>query len=294
MWGPLITAMVTPFDDEGRLDLDAAAGLADHLVATGSTGVLVCGTTGESPTLAHDEKISLIQTVKDAVGRRAAVLAGTGNNNTAATVEFTREASELGIDGVMLVCPYYNKPSQEGLFQHFAAAARATSLPVMIYNIEGRTSRNILPSTIGRLAREVKNVVALKEASGNIGQIAQMKLATPNGFHLYSGNDGDTPAVLCAGGVGVVSVASHLVGQPIRDMIAAFLGGDFAAGVATYLRLQPLVEALFPATSTSPAPVKEALALIGHPVGGVRLPLVGCTDEDRRRLIDVLGQLGLR
>ncbi|MBI2300025.1 MAG: 4-hydroxy-tetrahydrodipicolinate synthase, partial [Armatimonadetes bacterium] len=252
----------------------------------------VAGTTGESPTLTHDEKLQLTRVVKDAVAGRAKVLVGTGSNATRASVELTREVTELGVDGIMLVCPYYNKPSQEGLFQHFATVARATHLPVMVYNIESRTARNIEPETIHRLADEVPNFRALKEASAKITQFAAMRLATPSDFHLYSGNDSDTPAVLCAGGCGVVSVAGHVAGDEIREMILAFLAGQFQRGVELYLRLEPLVDALFPASAPNPVVVKEALNLLGHGVGGVRLPLVGIDARAREALVAALQRLG--
>jgi 4-hydroxy-tetrahydrodipicolinate synthase len=286
-----MTAMVTPFDADLNVDHEAAAALVRHLIATGSSSVLVCGTTGESPTLSHDEKVALIRTVVAAAEGRVPVLAGTGSNCTRSTVDFTREVSALGVDGIMLVCPYYNKPTQEGLFQHFAAGARATELPVMLYNIEARTSRNIEPATVGRLAREVPNIVALKEASGKIDQFAAMALAVPDGFALYSGNDSDTPAILACGGVGVVSVASHVAGPVIRAMIDAFLGGDFARGARLYLAQMPLVNALFPPTSVNPAPIKAVCEMTGLRVGGVRLPLVPADDGVRAALQAALAGL---
>ena len=290
-WGCMMTAMVTPFDAAGGIDFDGVATLVDHLIATGSTSLLVCGTTGESPTLTHDEKIALLKAVVAQAAGRVPVLMGSGGNCTRSSIELTQEVSALGIDGIMLVCPYYNKPTQEGLFQHFAATARATGLPVMIYNIEARTARNIAPETVARLAREVPNIVAVKEASGSIGQFAAVALAAPEGFTLYSGNDSDTPAILACGGVGVVSVASHVAGRPTRAMIEAFLGGDFERGRRLYLALMPLVAALFPPTSVSPAPVKAALELIGRPVGGLRLPLVPADDAVRADLAAALARL---
>jgi 4-hydroxy-tetrahydrodipicolinate synthase len=274
----MMTAMVTPFDAAGGVDHQAARALVAHLIATGTTSLLVCGTTGESPTLCHDEKLALLDTVKDAVDGRVPVLMGTGSNCTRSTVDFTAEVTARGVDGVLVVCPYYNKPTQDGLYEHFAAAARASAAPVMVYNIESRSARNILPDTMARLAAEVPNIVALKEASGSINQFAAMALALPDGFRIYSGNDSDTPAILCCGGVGVVSVASHVVGLEMRRMIDAFLGGDFARGRALYLSLMPLVNSLFHPASVSPAPVKAALEMLGVRVGGLRLPLVPADD----------------
>lgn len=294
MWGPVVTAMVTPFRADGEVDWDAVDGLARYLVGHGSDALLVGGTTGESPTLSHDEKLALVRRVLDTVGGRAKVLAGSGSNDTRASVALTEEMTALGVDGLMLVCPYYNKPSQDGLYAHFAACARATRLPVMIYNIPGRTSRNIEPETIGRLAAELPNVVALKEASGDPAQFARVALAAPAGFWLYSGNDTDTPAVLACGGCGVVSVASHLVGPEIQSMIAAFGAGDFAEGVRLHLRLSPFYEALFPASAPNPAPLKAALAEVGLCANVLRLPLVPAPEPVRARLRDELSRLGLR
>ncbi len=279
MWGPLITAMVTPFDRDLKVDYDKAAALAQHLVDTGSTGVLACGTTGESPTLTHDEELELIRVVRDAVGGQAKVLAGTGSNSTETALWMTRETDQLGIDGVMLVCPYYNRPTQDMLYAHFKTVAAVTELPVIIYNIPSRTGRNIEPKTMGRLTHEVANIVALKEATGDLGQFVAMKLAMAEGSLLYSGDDSNTPAILTAGGAGVISVASHVVGRPIRQMMDAFWTGDFAAGVSEYLRLTPIFNGLFPPDSVNPAPVKEALRLCGLDMGGLRPPLLPVSAE---------------
>ncbi len=293
MWGSMMTAMVTPFDADERVDHEAAGRLVRHLIETGSTSILVSGTTGESPTLSHDEKLELTKTVLDAAAGEVPVLLGTGSNDTRSSVAFTAEASELPLDGIMLVTPYYNRPCQNGLFAHFQAVAAATDKPVMIYNIEARTARNILPATVGRLAREVSNIVAVKEASGNIGQFAAVANAVPEGFLLYSGNDSDTPAIMACGGVGVVSVASHLAGRTIRAMMDAYWAGDWTLGRTLYLKLMPLVEALFPASSVSPAPVKAGLAMMGVPCGGLRLPLVDCNDQVKAALAAALKGLDL-
>jgi len=293
MWGPLVTAMVTPFDSALRVDYGAARALAKHLVDQGSTAVLLAGTTGESPTLTHEEELKLFEAIVDEIGDTAHIMAGTGSNSTETARHMTREATAVGVDSVLLVCPYYNRPTQDMLYEHFKAVAAETTLPVMIYNIASRTGRNIEPATIGRLARDVDNIVGLKEASGDVGQFAAMALATPDDFLLYSGNDSDTPAILCCGGVGVVSVASHVVGPQIRSMIDAFLGGDFAAGSAEYLRLMPFFNGLFPADSVNPAPIKEACRLMGHPVGGLRPPLMTVTPERSTLLREQLEALGL-
>lgn len=293
MWGPLVTAMVTPMDAQLRVDYGAARAMAHHLIEQGSTAILLAGTTGESPTLTHEEELKLFETILDEVGDQTHIMAGTGSNATETARYMTREATALGVHSILQVCPYYNRPTQDMLFEHFRAVAAETTLPIMLYNIASRTGRNIEPATIGRLAREVDNIVAVKEASGDVNQFAAMALATPDDFMIYSGNDSDTPAILCCGGTGVVSVASHVVGPPIRSMIDAFLGGDFARGSAEYLRLMPLFNGLFPPDSVNPAPIKEACRLIGLTVGGLRPPLTPVTPERSRRLGEQLGALGL-
>jgi len=205
-WGPVVTAMVTPFNENLEVNYDAAQALAELLVQTGSSGLVVSGTTGESPTLTHEEKITLFRKVKEAVGNRAAVLAGTSTYDTAESVRLSQEAERAGVDGLLLVAPYYNRPSQEGLYQHFKTIAHAVDLPVMIYNIPGRTGVNVEPSTLLRLA-EITNVVAVKEASGNLNQMSEICAGAPDGFLVYSGDDSLTLPLLAVGGVGVVSVA---------------------------------------------------------------------------------------
>jgi 4-hydroxy-tetrahydrodipicolinate synthase len=289
-FGRLLTAMVTPFDSELGVDYDKAANLAEKLYKSGSDGLVVCGTTGESPTLTAEEKLRLIQVVVDAVGGKATVLAGTGSNNTAQSVELTEAVQRLGVDGIMLVAPYYNKPSQEGLYQHFSTIAQSSSLPVMIYNIPSRTGVNILPETMARLA-EISNIVAIKESSGNLEQVAKLRRMLPKEFTIYSGDDSLTLPIMSVGGHGVVSVASHLVGRRIKDMIEAYVQGK--VGVATQINgeLLPLFNALF--ITTNPVPVKLALKLVGSPVGDVRLPLVVASDEETKKIRKTLEQMHL-
>lgn len=276
-FGRLLTAMVTPFDNELGVDYDKAAALAEKLCKSGSDGLVVCGTTGESPTLSDAEKVKLIQVVVEAVGGKAAVLAGTGSHNTAHSLELTKSVQRLGVDGIMLVAPYYNRPSQEGLYQHFRTIAQSSSLPVMIYNIPGRTGVNILPETMVRLA-EISNIVAIKESSGNLDQAAELRRVLPKEFAIYSGDDSLTLPIMSVGGVGVVSVAAHLVGRRIKDMIEAFVQGKVAAAAQINAELLPLVKALF--VTTNPVPVKLALKMVGSPVGDVRLPLVSATEAE--------------
>jgi 4-hydroxy-tetrahydrodipicolinate synthase len=289
-FGHLITAMVTPMDRSLAVDYDRVAALAKRLVDTGSDGVVVSGTTGESPTLSDDEKIRLFRTVREAVGSRAKVIAGTGTYNTAHSIHLTREAERAGCDGVLLVNPYYNKPSQEGLYQHFKAVAESTGLPVMLYNIQSRTSVNCEPATIARLA-QIRNIVAVKEASGNLDQMSQIRKLTPSEFHLYSGDDSLTLPLLAVGGTGVVSVASHLAGRDIKAMIQAFHAGDVRRAQELHLRLWPLFKVIF--ITTNPTPVKAALALAGFDVGGLRLPLIEATAKEREQIAAVLKELAL-
>ncbi|HLW61671.1 MAG TPA: 4-hydroxy-tetrahydrodipicolinate synthase [bacterium] len=289
-FGQVLTAMVTPMDRALAVDYDRAAALAKRLVDTGSDGLVVCGTTGESPTLTDEEKIRLFATVREAVGTRAKVIAGTGTYNTAHSVHLTREAERVGCDGVLLVNPYYNKPSQEGLYQHFKAVAESTRLSVMLYNIQSRTSVNCEPATIARLA-DVPNIVAVKEASGNLDQMSQIRKLTPPEFHLYSGDDSLTLPLLAVGGTGVVSVASHLAGREIKAMIQAFQTGDVKRALGIHLRLWPLFKVIF--ITTNPTPVKAAMAMAGFEVGGLRLPLIEATPAERERIGAVLRDLAL-
>lgn len=276
-FGRLLTAMVTPFTTDLKVDFAAAERLAKHLADTGSEGIVVCGTTGESPTLSEAEKLELFRVVKAAVGGRAAVVAGTGNYCTAESIALTAEAEKIGVDGVMLVAPYYNKPSQEGLFRHFKMVAESTSLPVILYNVPPRTVTNIEPQTIIRLAK-VPNIVAVKEASKNMDAVSEIRAGTPASFRIYSGDDGITLPILSLGGHGVISVAAHLAGSLLREMIERFVAGNTAGALELNLRLLPLFKAIF--VTTNPVPVKYGLTRIGINVGGVRPPLVEVTEKE--------------
>ncbi|MCS7253336.1 MAG: 4-hydroxy-tetrahydrodipicolinate synthase [Armatimonadota bacterium] len=291
--GRLITAMVTPFNDDMSVNYDEAKRLALHVVETGSDGVLVAGTTGESPTLTDEEKIKLFEAVKEALGDKAKVIAGTGNYCTSESVELTKRAEEVGVDAVLLVCPYYNRPSQEGLYRHFRTVAEATSLPVILYNIPSRTGRNIEPETVIRLANDVPNIVGIKEASGDMKQVARICAEAPDKFAVWSGNDEDTIHILALGGVGVISVASHIVGGDLKRMIESFQSGDVATAREIHLNLMPFIRALFPPTSSNPSPIKAALNMLGFKVGPPRLPLVEVTDRERDELKRQLVRLGI-
>ncbi|WP_423410070.1 4-hydroxy-tetrahydrodipicolinate synthase [Heyndrickxia sp. MSNUG] len=277
-FGRISTAMVTPFDHKGHIDFAKTTQLVNHLIDNGTDSLVIAGTTGESPTLSKEEKVALFQHVVKVVDKRIPVIAGTGSNNTYATIELTKKAEQLGVDAIMIVAPYYNKPNQEGLYQHFKAAAEATSLPVMVYNIPGRSVVNIHPETIIKLA-EIPNIVAVKEASGDLNAMTKIIAETPDDFLLYSGDDGLTLPVLAIGGAGIVSVASHVIGNEMQAMVDAFLSGRNADAAKLHQRLLPIMQGLFAAPS--PGPVKTALQLKGLDVGSVRLPMVPLTEQER-------------
>jgi len=269
--GRLLTAMATPFDRDGAVDFRQAGRLARALLDSGSEGLVVAGTTGEAPTLSQREKLRLFAEVKQAAGGRGAVIAGTGNYNTAESIELSREAERVGVDALLLTVPYYNKPTQEGLFRHFEAIARATTLPCILYNVPSRTGTDMAAETTLRLSR-IPNIVGIKEASGKLDQIAAIIQGARGDFRVWSGNDEDTLPVLAIGGHGVVSVASHLVGAQIQRMISAFMERDTETAAEIHRRLLPLVKALF--LVGNPVPLKYALNHVGFNAGAPRLPLV--------------------
>ena len=281
--------MVTPFSGDGAVDLDLAARLADHLVAQGSDGLVLCGTTGESPTLSWAEQHELFVAVKGAVGGRARLIAGSGSNCTAEAIEATREAAALGADGALVVVPYYNKPPQEGLEAHFRAiASAAPELPLMLYNIPGRTGTSLAPETTARLL-DCPNVVSFKAASGTTEEVSALRALCGERLAIYSGDDALTLPMLAVGAVGVVSVASHVAGPQISAMIRAFLAGELATALARHEQLLPLCKALF--ATTNPIPVKAALEMTGWPVGAPRLPLLPASDTVKQRLSETLAAL---
>jgi 4-hydroxy-tetrahydrodipicolinate synthase len=286
----LITAMITPFDDKLQVNYAKAAEVAEYLAKNGTEGIVVAGTTGESPVLSDEEKLRLFATVKEQVGSRVSVWAGTGSNNTQHSIELSREAEKLGVDGVLLVGPYYNKPSQEGLYQHFRAIAEAINIPAMVYNIPSRTSSNILPETMARLA-QIDNIVALKESSGDMNQVSQLAYLLPEGMKVYSGDDSLTLPMMALGAYGVVSVASHLVGKDIQRMITAFNNGDTREATRIHLALFPIFKGLF--ITTNPVPLKEAMNILGMEVGGLRLPLTRASQQEHEFIRNMLISTGL-
>lgn len=285
-FGRVLTAMVTPFDRDLKVDINCAKKLARHLVENGSDGLVICGTTGESPTLSEEEKIALFTAVVEEVGGKATVIAGTGSYDTAGSVSLSNMAERTGVDGVMLVAPYYNKPSQEGLYQHFKTVAQSTKLPVMLYNIPSRTGINVLPATVARLAQDVPNIVAIKEAAGSMDQVSELKQLLPDEFAIYSGDDSLTLPMLALGAKGIVSVASHVIGRHIQEMIANYVQGNVSKATRLHHELYPVFKGMF--ISTNPVPVKEALNLMGINVGGVRLPLVNLPVEEKDKLKELL------
>lgn len=287
-FGRVLTAMVTPFNDDLSVNYKAAADLARYLVANGSDGLVVAGTTGESPTINTEEKLKLFEAVLAAVGDKATVIAGTGSNDTSASIALTKEAEKLGVHGIMAVGPYYNKPPQEGFYQHFKAIAEATTLPLIVYNVPGRTGSNILPATIVRLA-EIKNIVAVKEASGSLEQASEIARNAPNGFMLYSGDDSLTLPILAVGGTGIISVAAHVVGKRMQEMISAFFAGNIETAKAIHLELTPFFKVIF--ITANPIPIKAAINMIGQYAGPARLPLVPATTEELAQIKKVMEQL---
>jgi 4-hydroxy-tetrahydrodipicolinate synthase len=276
-WGRLLTAMLTPFNDDGSVNYDEVARVAAYLVDTQKNdGIVVNGTTGESPTLTEEEKLRLLEVTLEAVGDRAAVVFGAGTYSTAESIHLTQQAEKRGAHGIMLVNPYYNKPGQAGLFAHFSTVAQETGLPVMIYNIQPRSAINLETPTLMRLA-ELRNIVAVKEASGSLAQISDVCAAAPKGFRIYSGDDGLTLPIMALGGHGVVSVAGHVAGAEIAEMVASF-ETDPARAREIHHRLTPLIKALF--SAPSPVPVKYALSKRGFDCASVRLPLVALSDEE--------------
>lgn len=286
-----MTAMIVPFAEDGNVDYAIVEQLTDYLVTHGTDTVVVCGTTGESPTLTWEEEYELFRVVKQTAADRAKVMAGTGSNSTREAIAATQKAAKLGLDGSLQVVPYYNKPPQEGLAAHFRdIAAAVPELPLMLYNIPGRTGQNLLPETVAQLA-EVNNIVAIKEASGNLDQVSTVRRLTPPTFKIYSGDDSLTLPMLAVGASGVVSVASHLVGDRLQSMIRSFEAGRVADALTEHLALLPLFKALF--LTTNPIPLKAALELSGWSVGKPRSPLVPCPDAIRQDLKQVMIELSL-
>jgi 4-hydroxy-tetrahydrodipicolinate synthase len=290
-FGRVLTAMVTPFKENGNVNYDVAAKLAAHLADNGSDTLVICGTTGESPTLSWDEEYQLFTVVLQAVAGKALVIAGCGSNSTKEAIAATEKAAKIGVHGCLQVVPYYNKPPQAGLYQHFQAIAEATpDFPLLLYNVPSRTGQNLLPETVAKLS-EINNIIGIKEASGNLDQASEIRRLTAPDFQIYSGDDSLTLPLLAVGAKGIVSVASHLIGTQLQEMIQAHSSGQVQQATEIHLRLFPLFKALF--TTTNPIPVKAALQLCGWQVGSTRPPLCNASAELTLQLMVVLKELGL-
>ena len=285
--GRLLTAMVTPFDEKGDVDFEQAKKLAHALLDSGSDGIVLSGTTGESPTLTTDEKMRLFSEVKQSIGDKGVVIAGTGTYNTAESIELSQEAEKQGVDGLLLVVPYYNKPPQEGMYQHFKAIASKTNLPCIVYNIMGRTGVNMTDETTIRLS-QIDNIVGTKEASGDMNQIARIIQGASPDFKVWSGDDNQTFLIMSIGGYGVVSVVAHLVGNQIKHMMGLLLEGDVEGAAAEHRRLLPIFLGMF--TESNPIPVKYAVDHLGLKVGGPRLPLVPPSGKAAAQIEKLLDQ----
>lgn len=284
-WGRLMTAMITPYDTNGNVDYEKAAHLANGLFKNGSDGLVLWGTTGESPVLSNNEKERLFNTIKEKSECSGPIILGTGTNETKKTIEMNTLASKLGADGVMVVAPYYNKPSQKGLYEHYREIAESTDLPIMIYNIPGRTGVTISTETVARLS-EITNIVAIKEAAGDIMQVTALREVLPKDFLIYSGDDALTLPMLSVGAHGVISVASHILARPLQDMINSFIKGDVNQALETHERLMPIFNALF--YDVNPVPVKVMLDYLGFSTGGLRLPLVESEDSTKEQILKPL------
>jgi len=282
--------MITPYHPDLQVNYERAGEIAEYLAANGSDGIVVSGTTGESPVLSKDEKLRLFAEVKAKVGDRAEVWAGTGSYDTQASIRLSVEAEKIGVDGLLVVTPYYNKPSQEGLYQHFKAVAESVSIPIMLYNIPGRTGTNMLPETVARLSA-IKNITALKESSGMMDQMSLLKSMLPETVDIYSGDDSLTLPMLALGAAGVVSIASHVLGKEIKDMLNYFAAGDIKQAQKLHNHLFPMFKGLF--ITTNPVPVKEALNMLGKDVGGLRLPLCQANEAEIIQVQQLLASYSL-
>lgn len=290
-FGRLLTAMITPFDIEENVDYAKAEQLAIHLVETGTDTIVVCGTTGESPTLSWDEEYKLFSVLKNAIAGKAKIMAGTGSNSTSEAIAATQKAANLGLDGTLQVTPYYNKPPQEGLYKHFRAIAEAApELPILLYNVPSRTGCKLEPETVAKLA-EIPSIIGIKEATGDLDQASQIRALTPADFAIYSGDDSLTLPLMAVGAKGVVSVASHLVGKQLQAMMQSFAAGKVQEALQIHIQLFPLFKALF--LTSNPIPLKSALRLLGLDTGVVRSPLVAGNAELEAKLKAVLKEVGI-
>lgn len=283
-FGRMLTAMVTPFDAAGEVDLKQAQRIARALIETGTQGIVVAGTTGEAPTLSHAEKLDLFRAVKEAAAKDAAVLAGTSTYDTRDSIELSKDAERAGVDGLLLTAPYYNRPSQEGLYRHFESIAAAVNIPAVLYNIPSRTGINVNADTIVRLSH-VPNIIGDKEASGSLDAVSTIVENSTDGFLVWSGDDGFTLPLLSLGGYGVISVCSHIIGRQMRSLIEDFVAGRVVEAAATHRRLLPLINAVMAGPAANPVPIKHVMNQLGMNVGGVRLPLYDLDADQSAKLM---------
>lgn len=291
-FGRLLTAMVTPFNADGSVNYEKAADLAEWLINNGSDGLVVAGSTGEAATMSAEEKLELFRVVVNRINKRVPVIAGTGSNNTADSVKMTKMAEAMGVDGALIVGPYYNKPTQEGFYQHFAAVAQSTGLPIIVYNVPGRTASNISPAIVARLAADFENIVAIKEAAGNVAQVAELYSVLPEEFTIYSGDDGLIIPFMSVGATGLISVLSNIGGGILQDVMQAYEDGHVREAAKLNARVVPLANAMF--IETNPIPVKAAVTLVtGIDAGQPRLPLTPMEPANKAKMVAVLQEYGL-
>lgn len=291
-FGRLLTAMVTPFNANGSVNYEKAADLAEWLINNGSDGLVVAGSTGEAATMSAEEKLELFRVVVNRINKRVPVIAGTGSNNTADSVKMTKMAEAMGVDGALIVGPYYNKPTQEGFYQHFAAVAQSTGLPIIVYNVPGRTASNISPAIVARLAADFENIVAIKEAAGNVAQLAELYSVLPEEFTIYSGDDGLILPFMSVGATGLISVLSNIGGGILQDVMQAYEDGRVREAAKLNARMVPLANAMF--IETNPIPVKAAVTLVtGIDAGQPRLPLTPMEPANKAKMVAVLQEYGL-
>lgn len=291
-FGRLLTAMVTPFNADGSVNYEKAADLAEWLINNGSDGLVVAGSTGEAATMSAEEKLELFRVVVNRINKRVPVIAGTGSNNTADSVKMTKMAEAMGVDGALIVGPYYNKPTQEGFYQHFAAVAQSTGLPIIVYNVPGRTASNISPAIVARLAADFENIVAIKEAAGNVAQVAELYSVLPEEFTIYSGDDGLILPFMSVGATGLISVLSNIGGGILQDVMQAYEDGRVREAAKLNARMVPLANAMF--IETNPIPVKAAVTLVtGIDAGQPRLPLTPMEPANKAKMVAALQEYGL-
>ena len=291
-FGRLLTAMVTPFNADGSVNYEKAADLAEWLINNGSDGLVVAGSTGEAATMSAEEKLELFRVVVNRINKRVPVIAGTGSNNTTDSVKMTKMAEAMGVDGALIVGPYYNKPTQEGFYQHFAAVAQSTGLPIIVYNVPGRTASNISPAIVARLAADFENIVAIKEAAGNVAQVAELYSVLPEEFTIYSGDDGLILPFMSVGATGLISVLSNIGGGILQDVMQAYEDGRVREAAKLNARMVPLANAMF--IETNPIPVKAAVTLVtGIDAGQPRLPLTPMDPANKAKMVAVLQAYGL-